>query len=110
VTLVGREVTNLTPTEFEILLYLARNAGLIVAQRQLLEHVWGAEWAEHAGTLRAHVSHLRKKIEPTAGARRYIFTEPGVGFRFADPDHAAAPESVALLAAGSLRRGGTLPQ
>ena len=86
VTLAGREVNGLTPTEFEILVYLARNAGLIVTQRQVLEHVWGPERVEGAQTLRVHVSNLRKKIEPAGGARRYIFTEPGVGFRFASPD------------------------
>ena len=91
VTLAGNEVSSLTPTEFEILLYLARNAGLVVTQRQILEHVWGAEWAENAATLRVHVSNLRKKIEPMRGAHRYIFTEPGVGFRLASPDDDTAP-------------------
>jgi len=91
VTLAGNEVSSLTPTEFEILLYLARNAGLVVTQRQILEHVWGAERAENAATLRVHVSNLRKKIEPMRGAHRYIFTEPGVGFRLASPDDDTAP-------------------
>jgi two-component system KDP operon response regulator KdpE len=83
VILAGQEVGSLTPTEFEILVFLARNAGLVVTQRQILEHIWGAEWAENSATLRVHVSNLRKKIEPAGGDHRYILTEPGVGFRLA---------------------------
>jgi len=82
VTRAGEEVP-LTPTEFDILAFLARNAGLVVTQRMILERVWGPEWAEDAQTLRVHVSNLRKKIEPRPGGPRYIITEPGVGFRLA---------------------------
>jgi two-component system KDP operon response regulator KdpE len=85
VTVRGGEIA-LTPTEFDILAYLARNAGLVVTQRMILEQVWGPEWAEDAQTLRVHVSNLRKKIEPHPGGPRYIITEPGVGFRFADAE------------------------
>jgi two-component system KDP operon response regulator KdpE len=78
----GEEVS-LTPTEFDILAFLARNAGLVVTQKMILEEVWGPEWVEDAQTLRVHVSNLRKKIEPKGSAPRYIITEPGVGFRLA---------------------------
>jgi two-component system, OmpR family, KDP operon response regulator KdpE len=81
----GEDVA-LTPTEFDILAFLARNAGLVVTQRMILEQVWGPEWTEDAQTLRVHVSNLRKKIEPGAGGPRHIITEPGVGFRFATAD------------------------
>ena len=82
----GGEEIALTPTEFDILAYLARNAGLVVTQRMILEQVWGPEWVEDAQTLRVHVSNLRKKIEPHPGGPRYIITEPGVGFRFSLPE------------------------
>jgi two-component system KDP operon response regulator KdpE len=85
VTLSGAEVA-LTPTEFDILAFLARNANLVVTQKMILEHVWGPEWVEDAQTLRVHVSHLRKKIEPSPAGPRYIITEPGVGFRLSVPD------------------------
>ena len=49
----------------------------------ILERGVGTGWAEDAQTLRVHVSHLRKKIEPDPGGPRYIITEPGVGFRLA---------------------------
>ena len=82
VTVNGEQMA-LTPTEFDILAYLARNAGLVVTQKMILQEVWGPEWVEDAQTLRVHVSNLRKKIEPHPGGPRYIITEPGVGFRLA---------------------------
>jgi len=85
VTLSGEEV-GLTPTEFDILAYLAQNADCVVTQKMILERVWGPEWAEDAQTLRVHVSHLRKKIEPTSDGPHFIVTEPGVGYRFSSPD------------------------
>lgn len=85
VTIDGDDIS-LTPTEFDILAYLARNANCVVTQRQILEQVWGPEWADDAQTLRVHVSHLRKKIERDPSDTRYIVTEPGVGFRFVTPD------------------------
>ena len=85
----GEEVA-LTPTEFDILAFLARNAGLVVTQKMILEEVWGPEWVEDAQTLRVHVSNLRKKIEPKNVGHRYIVTEPGVGFRFTTADDAAS--------------------
>ncbi len=85
VALGGAEVA-LTPTEFDILAFLARNANCVVTQKMILEHVWGPEWAEDAQTLRVHVSNLRKKIEPAPATARYIITEPGVGFRLSVPE------------------------
>ena len=88
VTRAGADIA-LTPTEFDILAYLARSAGLVGTQRMILEQVWGPEWVEDAQTLRVHVSNLRKKIEPHPGGPRYIITEPGVGFRFSLPEEPA---------------------
>jgi two-component system KDP operon response regulator KdpE len=85
VTLAGRPIT-LTPTEFDILSLLARNADCVVTQKSILEAIWGPEWVEDRQTLRAHVSNLRRKIEKGPGGRRYVLTEPGVGFRFATGD------------------------
>ena len=81
VTRSGQDV-DLTKTEFEILAYLARNADCVVTSKMLLENVWGPEYGEDTQTLRVHISHLRKKIEPHPSVPRYILTEPGVGFRF----------------------------
>jgi len=84
VTRAGQEI-GLTRIEFDILAYLAQNADRVVTSKMILEKVWGPEYGEDTQTLRVHVSHLRKKIEPHPSVPRYIITEPGVGFRFANP-------------------------
>lgn len=81
VTRAGEEV-DLTRIEFDILAYLAQNADCVVTSKMILEKVWGPEYCDDIQTLRVHVSHLRKKIEPHSSVPRYILTEPGVGFRF----------------------------
>ncbi len=79
----SEEQVDLTRIEFDILAYLAQNADCVVTSKMILEKVWGPEYADDTQTLRVHVSHLRKKIEPHPSVPRYILTEPGVGFRFA---------------------------
>jgi two-component system KDP operon response regulator KdpE len=80
VTVEGEQV-RLTRTEFDILAELARNLDRVVTSRMLLERVWGPEYVDDTQTLRVHISHLRRKIEPPGGVPRYVITEPGVGFR-----------------------------
>jgi two-component system KDP operon response regulator KdpE len=77
----GAEV-HLTPTEYELLRTLVRNRGRLLTHRMLLTEVWGPQYADDTRVLRTHVANLRRKIEPE-GARRYIRTDPGVGYRFA---------------------------
>jgi two-component system, OmpR family, KDP operon response regulator KdpE len=76
----GREV-RLTPTEYAILAYLARNGGRIVTRTQLLRELWGPLADAEAGALRVHVSSLRKKIERDSSRPEYLVTEPGIGYR-----------------------------
>jgi len=78
------ELVRLTRIEFDILALLAVNAGRVVTSRMLLETVWGPEYVRDMQTLRVHVSNLRHKIETPGDVPRYVITEPGVGFRFAD--------------------------
>ena len=77
----------LTPKEFDLLAYLARNPRKVVTHRKLLAAVWGANSTEQPEYLRVFVGQLRKKIEEK-GAHSYILTEPWVGYRF-EPDGAA---------------------
>ena len=56
--------------------------GRLLTHRMLLTEVWGPQYADDTRVLRTHVANLRRKIEPQ-GARRYIRTDPGVGYRFA---------------------------
>jgi two-component system KDP operon response regulator KdpE len=81
---VGEPLT-LTPTEYDILAYLAQNANCVVTTAMLLKQIWNADPDEDTQALRSHISHLRRKIEPQPGMPRYLLTEPGVGFRFVIP-------------------------
>lgn len=75
------EELDLTRIEFDILAFLAQNPDSVVTSKMILEKVWGPEYGDDTQTLRVHVSHLRKKIEPHPSVPRYVITEPGVGFR-----------------------------
>jgi two-component system KDP operon response regulator KdpE len=79
----GGEEVRLTRKEFDLLWLLASNAGRLVPQAMALEHVWGKAHTEDSQYLRVFVRQLRAKIGDDAGNPRYIFTEPGVGYRFA---------------------------
>jgi len=79
VTMDGREV-NLTPTEYRMLAYLVQNAGRVVTQDLLLEHVWGPEYVGEAHMLQVNVNRLRRKIEPDPAHPKYILTKLGVGY------------------------------
>jgi len=85
---VDGEPVHLTPIEFDLLRALARNRGRLMTHRKLLVDVWGPEYVDDIQPLRTHIARLRAKIEPEAqagaGAYRYVLTEPGVGYRFAD--------------------------
>jgi two-component system, OmpR family, KDP operon response regulator KdpE len=79
VTVRGVEV-HLTPKEFDLMLYLARNADRVITHKTLLRAVWGVAGIDQPEYLRVLVAQLRKKIEP-GGEPQYILSEPWVGYR-----------------------------
>jgi two-component system KDP operon response regulator KdpE len=79
---VRNSEVKLTPKEFDLLVYLARNSHKVVTHRKLLSAVWGANSAEQPEYLRVFIGQLRKKIETHPGTASYILTEPWVGYRF----------------------------
>ncbi len=79
VTLAGREV-GLTPIEYRLLVYLAQNAGRVITQDLLLEHVWGAEYLGESHMLQVNINRLRRKLEQDPAHPRYILTKVGVGY------------------------------
>jgi two-component system KDP operon response regulator KdpE len=81
VTVRGREV-RLTPKEFDLLSYLAKNPGRVITHRTLLASVWGGMSTQQPEYLHVFMNHLRKKLEPEDGSVRYIVTEKWVGYRF----------------------------
>ncbi len=80
--LVDGERVKLTPLEFKLLAFLLKNAGRILTHKQLLEEVWGWEYADDVDFVRIYIWHLRRKIEPDPSQPRYVVTEPGVGYYF----------------------------
>jgi two-component system, OmpR family, KDP operon response regulator KdpE len=85
VSLHGQAV-HLTPTEFELLARLVRQAGQVVTHRQLLADVWGAEFTQHTHYLRLYMAQLRAKLEAVPADPQRLLTEPGVGYRLAESD------------------------
>jgi two-component system KDP operon response regulator KdpE len=83
VTLAGRPV-HLTPTEWSLLVLLARNAGKVLTHRRIIEEIWGPAYVAQTHTLRVHMSDLRKKIEVDPTRPRLVSNEPGVGYRLRD--------------------------
>lgn len=73
---------DMTPTEFNLLLYLVRNAGKALSHRVILQNVWGAEYGNEAEYLRVYIGRLRQKVERDPLSPRHILTEHGIGYRF----------------------------
>jgi two-component system KDP operon response regulator KdpE len=83
--LVKNREVHLTPKEFDLLVYLARHAGKVLTHRTLLSAVWGPNSVEQPEYLRVFIGQLRKKVEGD-DLRKYIITEPWVGYRFEPGD------------------------
>lgn len=71
----------LTDTEYRLLSLLAKNAGKLLTQRQLLKEIWGMSAIEHNHYLRIYIAQLRHKLEKDPSRPKLIVTEPGVGYR-----------------------------
>jgi two-component system, OmpR family, KDP operon response regulator KdpE len=76
---------DLTPREFDLLLYLVRRAGQVVTRRDLLTHVWQLPYGGADKTVDVHVSWLRRKLGETAQEPRYLHTIRGVGVKLSPP-------------------------
>jgi len=78
---LDNHAVSLTPTEFELLLVLARKAGQVVTHEELLRRVWGCE--DKRGNLKLYICYLRRKLESDSGHPELILSERGVGYRLA---------------------------
>lgn len=74
-----------TPMEYRVLESLARQAGMIVTQNQLIREVWGPDREADTRSLRVFVKNIRQKIEPDPSRPRYLITEAGIGYRLVVP-------------------------
>jgi len=92
--LVGGQIVDLTPREFEILRVLLGEQGRIVTKGKLLRAVWGQAYQGEDSYVYVHVSQLRHKLaaaDPTGALRDLIVTEPGIGYRVREPEMPPAP-------------------
>lgn len=71
----------LTPKEFELLLYLANHAGKVLSRDQLLAAVWNFDFAGDTRIVDVHISHLREKMEEDTKQPQYIKTVRGFGYK-----------------------------
>jgi two-component system, OmpR family, KDP operon response regulator KdpE len=78
---VRGQPVKLTPTEYDLLSLLVRNAGKVLTHTYLLQEVWGPSFAEETQYLRVFVGQLRKKIEQDPAKPHVLLTESGVGYR-----------------------------
>jgi len=80
------QIVKLTRTEYELLAYLISNCGKALTHRELLHNVWGPEYGDEREYVRVFVGQLRRKIEDDPSNPRFILTEPGLGYRFVEPE------------------------
>jgi two-component system KDP operon response regulator KdpE len=83
--LVESKEVHLTPIEFRMLSFLARNLGRLVTHAQILREVWGPGHEHEAHYVRVHMASLRRKIEKDPARPRLLVTETGVGYRLREP-------------------------
>lgn len=81
VLIKGKQI-KLTPIEFRLLVYMARNAGKVLTFQQILTNVWGEEYQGSIDYVHVYISHLRSKVEENTKRPRYIVTVHGVGYIF----------------------------
>ena len=78
------EEVMLTPKEFDILCFLARNRGEVFTKEQIYQAVWDSAYLLDDSNIMAFIRKLRKKIEPDPDAPKYILTIWGIGYKFSD--------------------------
>jgi two-component system, OmpR family, alkaline phosphatase synthesis response regulator PhoP len=81
----NRERLELTPKEFELLLYLAKHKGRVLTRDQLLSAVWNYDFVGDTRIVDVHISHLREKIEKNTKKPLYIKTIRGLGYKLEEP-------------------------
>nr|WP_133580582.1 response regulator transcription factor [Aureibacillus halotolerans] len=82
-----KEELELTPKEFELLAYLAKNRGRVMTRDQLLSAVWNYDFVGDTRIVDVHISHLREKIEDDTKKPTYIKTIRGLGYKMEEPKH-----------------------
>ena len=84
VTINGQSIT-LTAREFDLLYFLASHPNRVWTRDQLMDSVWGYEFAADTSTVTVHMRRLREKIEADPSQPRFLVTVWGVGYRWGGP-------------------------
>ena len=79
---LGESILDLSPKEFELLTFLVRNCGRVFNREQLLEKVWGYDYAGDTRTVDVHIRWLRQKIENDPAHPKHLLTVRGFGYKF----------------------------
>ncbi|MDD3230796.1 MAG: response regulator transcription factor [Oscillospiraceae bacterium] len=82
--LLDRQEIHFTPMEFKILALMIRNSGKVLTHSYILKNVWGDYLESDTQSLRVFMANIRRKLEKDPARPRYIFTEVGIGYRFAN--------------------------
>lgn len=82
---VRGEKVDITPKEFELLVYMALRKGRVLSREQLLDNIWNFDYVGETRIVDVHISHLREKIEEDTKNPKYIITQRGFGYRFEVP-------------------------
>jgi len=83
---VNGQAVRLTPSEYKLLQYLARNEGRVLSNQLLLEKVWGPEYTTETDYIKVYMQRLREKIEDDPRNPRMLISERGVGYKFVGRD------------------------
>lgn len=78
------KIVDLTPIEFDILLYLAINKGKVISSEELFEKVWKEKYFDSNNTVMVHIRRLREKLKEDSKKPKFIKTVWGVGYKFED--------------------------
>ncbi len=81
---VHQDAIELTPTEFDLLYFMARRPGRVFTREELLDHVWGYDHAGYARTIDSHIARVRRKVAEADGPKDVIQTVFRVGYRYRD--------------------------
>lgn len=86
VILDGEEI-HLTPVEYKIVAYLAKNSGKVMTYDSVMENVWGPFTDKNNRILRVNMANIRRKIEKNPSQPQFLFTEVGVGYRMSEDEN-----------------------
>ena len=83
--MINKKIVDLTPKEFDLLLYLARRMGRIISREQLLNAIWAYDFAGETRIVDVHIGNLREKIEENKNDPQYLITARGFGYKLEEP-------------------------